>query len=94
MSEPGKSVAKTDAAFRAFLRKRKETPMKIKLETANGDFVHEQEIPPFTTPPDVIGWGDRVFKNHGTEKRPNGYTIYRECFAYALVPFPIPSAPT
>lgn len=64
--------------------------MKIKLETANGDFVHEQEIPPFQTPPDVLGWGDRVFKLHAP--RPRGTTdaaVYRECFAYALVPFPI-----
>ena len=66
--------------------------MKIKLETANGDFVHEQEIPPFNTSPDVIGWGDRVFKLRGIEKHPDGYSIYRECFAYALVPFPIKGA--
>ena len=67
--------------------------MKIKLETSDGGFVHEQEIPPCKTAPDVIGWGDRVFQQHATEKRPDGYTIYRECFAYALVPFPIVSAP-
>lgn len=63
--------------------------MKIKLETSSGDFVHEQEIPPFQTAPEVIGWGNRVFKLHRTEKNPDGYTFYRECFAYALVPFPI-----
>lgn len=63
--------------------------MKIKLETRDGSHVHEQEIPPFNEPPQVIFWGIRVFQMHAVEKRPNGYTIYRECFAYALVPHPV-----
>lgn len=63
--------------------------MKIRLLTSDGQFVHEQEIPPFNAHPDVIGWGDRVFKATGGGV--DGYWLYRECFAYALVPFPLPT---
>ena len=58
--------------------------MKIILETSTGLFVHEQEAPPFNEPPEVIGWGDRVFKFYAQAKNPDGPIMYREVFAYAL----------
>ena len=58
--------------------------MEIKLvsqdQTAE---VHRATIPDFKPPPDVIGWGDRVFKRVGFD---GPVTVYAECFAYALVP--------
>lgn len=35
--------------------------MTVKLFTRDGGFVHEAAIPPFNPPPEVIGWGSRVF---------------------------------
>lgn len=51
---------------------------KVRLETADGSFVHEGIIVPFVKRPDVILWGTRVFR-HVTD------SIYREAFFYALV---------
>lgn len=62
--------------------------MKVKLETSEGNFVHEGVLPPFNPAPEVVFWGIRVFKQHAIEKRPDGYTIYREVFAVALVDMP------
>jgi hypothetical protein len=60
--------------------------VNIKLVTADGGFVGYATIPPFTTRPEVIMWGSRVFKltGHGGD---NGqtYGIYREVFTFALV---------
>jgi hypothetical protein len=47
--------------------------MQIELQTSTGDFVTEAEILPFTSYPDVVIWGERVFKQHHEFK-------YRECF--------------
>lgn len=66
-------------------------PRRVKLYTASGGFVHEQEILPFNEPPDTVIWGIRIFA-----KRPHSLKIdpesgehswdYIEGFAYALVP--------
>jgi hypothetical protein len=63
----------------------------IRLETADGDHVHDAVIPPFlptrhqpTGAPDVVTWGVRVFKLHAwVDGEP---IVYRECFAVAVVP--------
>lgn len=61
--------------------------MKIKLETSEGHLVHKAQVPfPMSDAPEVVYWGIRVFTKHATEKRPNGFTIYREVFALALIP--------
>lgn len=53
--------------------------MKIALMTADGDLVHEEEIPDFEQPPLVILWGTRVFSRSEFD-----LYVYLECFAYAL----------
>lgn len=67
--------------------------MKVKLFTRTGGFVHEQEIPPFNEQPDVILWGERVFKTMSVDNpaaspenyEPDDYP-YEEAWTYALVP--------
>lgn len=58
---------------------------RVKLLTNTGDFVHEGVIPPFVGPPDVVTWGVRTFKFSEEQTVRGGYSIYRECFAVALV---------
>ena len=36
--------------------------MQVRLQTAIGAPVHTAEIPVFNPPPQVVGWGDRVFQ--------------------------------
>lgn len=57
--------------------------MKVKLETSDGEHVGHSHVPPFNKPPDVLLWGDRVFKLHEDAK--HGAVVYRECFAVAIV---------
>jgi hypothetical protein len=38
--------------------------MKVRLETAQGEFVGNAILPPFSTPPPVVFWGVRVFALH------------------------------
>lgn len=54
--------------------------LNIRLETANGQFVHASEIPPFLPghEPDFILWGNRFFQRFGED-------TYRECSFYALL---------
>lgn len=47
----------------------------IRLETSIGDYVDTVAIPKFKTAPEVIIWGERVFRL----ARPN---VYQEVFAY------------
>lgn len=35
---------------------------QVRLQTAIGAPVHTAEIPVFDPPPQVVGWGDRVFQ--------------------------------
>ena len=64
-------------------------PRRVRLQTSNGAFVHEQTIPPFNAAPDIIVWGLRLFRRtdlneideHGVH-----VSVYSEGFAYALVP--------
>lgn len=52
----------------------------VRLETSEGQFVANVEVAPFITPPDVLGWGNRVFKFES-----NKPATYRECFmVYSL----------
>lgn len=63
--------------------------MKIQLRTTHGaDFVHEQDIPPFTSPPMVIVWGTRVFTKmfNAGPRVDDAAWRYEEVFAYALPP--------
>lgn len=50
---------------------------KVRLETADGAFVHEGIIIPFVKRPDVILWGTRLFR-HVSD------SLYREAFYYVL----------
>lgn len=63
--------------------------MKVKLFTADGGFVHEQTIPWFKAPPDIVIWGERFFSRADTSEAERDGTIahrYAEGFTYALVP--------
>jgi len=52
-------------------------------------FVAAFTIPPFTPPPDVLMWGDRVFSASRNGAEPitdkEGRAIYVESFAYFIV---------
>lgn len=56
---------------------------KVILYTREYEFVVSGWIPTFTIPPDVIVWGDRVFRYDGSTGVE--YDTYVECFAVALV---------
>ena len=49
----------------------------IRLETSIGDYVDTVTIPKFKTAPQVVIWGERVFRL----VRPD---VYREVFAYYI----------
>lgn len=53
---------------------------KIELQTDIGDHVAFVEIPPFSSDPQVILWGARVFVLSVYDTAPT----YREAFAYAV----------
>ena len=53
----------------------------VRLETSDGRFVAEVEVPPFTTPPDVLIWGNRTFI-YESNRPPQ--PVYRECFAVVV----------
>lgn len=56
--------------------------MKIELQTAVGQHVRSFQLPPFSQPPKVMIWGERVFSMetvlHGA------IYVYRECFFYVV----------
>lgn len=62
---------------------------KVILETELGELAKDATpIPPFSIEPEVIMWGNRVFKKYKRGNDPVlGVTtwIYRECFTYFLV---------
>lgn len=64
--------------------------MKVKL-TVQDHLVGYFQIPPFQTPPDVLVWGDRIFKIRNVEPPPmdNCSNIYDEAFAYYIATGPI-----
>lgn len=75
---------------RAVLAKRAEAQgeqMRVRLTTGDGLDVLENlaEIPPFSQPPDVLLWGDRVFRLLDLE---DGIATYVEAFAFWLPPTP------
>lgn len=51
---------------------------EIRLETERGDYVITGIIPPFDVLPEVVLWGERVFRRHDG-------TTYREAFFVAVV---------
>lgn len=55
--------------------------MEIELRTSDGHFVAVVEVPPFKSCPDVVAWGDRVFRYEGWD--PPHRPSYLECFAVA-----------
>ncbi len=60
--------------------------MKVRLETAKGEFVTDGDMPPFNELPEVVMWGVRLFKLVAVEARLlDEPAIYRECFAWYLV---------
>jgi len=68
--------------------------MTVLLYTKDGSFVHEQTIPPFQEPPDVIQWGSRFFVCPSTDGEvarqhlpdDDAMVVYEEAFAYVLDP--------
>lgn len=44
---------------------------------ADENFVSEAQLPPFQSAPDVVIWGNRVFKRESDD-------AYIECFFYAI----------
>lgn len=68
--------------------------MKVKLFTRDGGFVHEAEVPPFLTPPDLIIWGERFFVVPDVDgpvgqiaaDSPEDVDVLQEAFAYAIPP--------
>jgi len=72
--------------------------MKVKLFTRTGGLVLAMEIPPFSEPPDVIVWGERIFcipdvdRDLFVHDLPHDETGYVEAFTYAIPsgePFPV-----
>ena len=62
--------------------------MRAILQTKTGQEVHQTMIPPMKPAPDVVIWGDRVFKLHQYGDEIGGtYGIYLEAFAYAIINF-------
>lgn len=56
--------------------------MRVRLETREGELVTNGRVPPFNIAPEVLLWGVRVFRHHGTD---NGVEVYREAFATYLI---------
>ena len=54
---------------------------KVVLGTSDGRIVAKAETMPFKPMPEVLVWGDRVFKHY---EEVNGVCFYRECF-YTVV---------
>ena len=52
--------------------------VQVQLYTQGWEFVAVVEIPPFVKPPDVLIWGQRVFKYSHFY----GYERYVEAFAF------------
>lgn len=50
---------------------------KVRLETADGELLHEGVIVPYTKRPDVVLWGWRLFRHHAD-------TTYREATLHVL----------
>jgi hypothetical protein len=53
--------------------------MRVELFTQDGGFVVAGVLPPFNAPPEVLFWGERVFR-HDRDGR------YVEAFSFALLP--------
>lgn len=67
--------------------------MICELTTSDGEFVVRIQIPPFNEPPEVIGWGNRVFVHHrlshvlfSGERNVRSEPVYREAFTFAAIP--------
>lgn len=58
---------------------------RVALETKQNELVCNGMIPPFNELPEVIGWGDRVFKLRAPNTSEDTAAIYTEVFAVALV---------
>lgn len=59
--------------------------IRVALETKQNELVVNGMIPPFNELPEVIGWGDRVFKLTAPHTSSETAAIYTEVFAVALV---------
>lgn len=57
---------------------------KIRLETDDGRYVANAEMPPFQEWPEVVIWGQRVFQLQ-TKGKEGELTVYREVFAMAVL---------
>lgn len=59
--------------------------IQVALETKSHEPVVVGIIPVFNELPEVIGWGDRVFRLRAPNTSPETRAIYTEVFAVALV---------
>lgn len=58
--------------------------IKVALETTTCKLVTTGRIPPFSTLPEVLLWGTRVFKLVAPPWDPDKPVVYRECFSAYL----------
>lgn len=62
----------------------------VRLETREGEFVHDVQVPPFSPMPEVLVWGDRTFgRGERTLGGGRDRLTYREVFAAHVVETPI-----
>lgn len=58
---------------------------RVQLTTQEHFLVAKVAIPPFTTNPVVLVWGDRVFMHTGEVTEEDKLPIYNECFTYVVI---------
>lgn len=57
--------------------------IKVRLETANGEFVCLAVMAPFTVLPKAVMWGSRMFQ-HREDDAQIGLPVYREVFCVVV----------
>lgn len=60
--------------------------MLVKLFTSSGGSVTEAELPPFNKYPDVLMWGERIFKFERVIPGKPEWGRYLEAFSFYIVP--------
>lgn len=60
-----------------------QTP--IQLQTRDGDFLADKEIPPFNPLPEIVLWGARVFAKQPATVEDGARQVYREGLVWAIV---------
>lgn len=58
---------------------------EVRLETGDGSYVTTGIMPPFQIWPEVVIWGERVFKMHKAPVNFEPEAVYREVFYVSIV---------